>query len=146
MAYFWWSYILSHGLDGSGIKSCWRRNFPYTYKLALEPSRPLCRIIPEGKAAGTSCWPPIPSSTYVKERVELYIYSPSETSWTVLGRNLALTFMLKMFYTHFFAPQSWFVRNKLQQTQEGLYIWKDNVFSPFASSSFFDYSSLLQAS
>ena len=28
-----------------------------------------------------------PSSAEVKERVELYLYFPSGTSWTVLGRN-----------------------------------------------------------
>jgi hypothetical protein len=31
--------------------------------------------------------PPL-SSAEVKERVELYLYYPSGTSWTVLGRNL----------------------------------------------------------
>jgi len=61
---------------------------------------------------------PTPSSIHVKETAELYIYSPSEISWPVLGRNLTFTFMLKMFYTHLFAPQRCFVRNKLQQTQE----------------------------
>ena len=31
---------------------------------------------------------PPPSSTEVKERVELYFYSPSGPSWSVVGRNL----------------------------------------------------------
>jgi hypothetical protein len=31
---------------------------------------------------------PPPSSVRVKERVELYLYSPSGTSWPVLGRTL----------------------------------------------------------
>ena len=31
---------------------------------------------------------PPPSSAEVKERVELYLYSPSGPSWPVLGRNL----------------------------------------------------------
>ena len=31
--------------------------------------------------------PPTPSSDEVKERVELYLYSPSETSWPVLGQR-----------------------------------------------------------
>jgi len=37
-------------------------------------------------------WPgvdyPITSSAEVKETVELYLYSPSEPTWSVLGRNL----------------------------------------------------------
>jgi len=35
---------------------------------------------------------PPPSSAVVKERVELYLYSPSGLSWPVIGRNLALNF------------------------------------------------------
>jgi hypothetical protein len=33
---------------------------------------------------------PPPSSARVKERVELYLYSPSGPSWPVLGRTLPL--------------------------------------------------------
>jgi hypothetical protein len=36
---------------------------------------------------------PPPSSTEVKERVELYLYSPSGSSWPVLGRTLPLRFV-----------------------------------------------------
>ena len=34
---------------------------------------------------------PIHCTTKVKERVELYLYSPSQPSWTFIGRHLALT-------------------------------------------------------
>ena len=34
---------------------------------------------------------PLTSSTEVKERVELYLYSPSGPSWPVLGRTLPFT-------------------------------------------------------
>ena len=34
------------------------------------------RVFPWGKAAGSWRWPPTPSSVEVKERVELYLYSP----------------------------------------------------------------------
>jgi hypothetical protein len=37
-----------------------------------------------GKAVGAWRWPPTPSSAKVKERVYLYIYSPSRPSWPVL--------------------------------------------------------------
>jgi hypothetical protein len=33
-----------------------------------------------------------PSSAEVKERVELYLYSPSGPSWYVIGLNIPLTF------------------------------------------------------
>jgi hypothetical protein len=37
-----------------------------------------------GKAAGAWRWQPTPSRAEVKERVELYLYSPSGPSWPVL--------------------------------------------------------------
>ena len=36
---------------------------------------------------------PLSSSAEVKERVELYLYSPSGPSWPVLGRTLPFTFL-----------------------------------------------------
>ena len=36
---------------------------------------------------------PPPSSAEIKERVELYIYSPSEPSWPVLGRTLSYLYL-----------------------------------------------------
>jgi hypothetical protein len=37
---------------------------------------------------------PPTSSAEVKERVELYLYSPSGPSWPVLGLNLPLSFII----------------------------------------------------
>jgi hypothetical protein len=48
------------------------------------------RVIPGGKATGAWSWPPTPSNARVKERVELYLYSPSGPSWPVIGRTLPL--------------------------------------------------------
>jgi len=43
------------------------------------------RVFPGGKAAGAWRDHPPPPGAEVKERVELYLYSPSGPSWPVLG-------------------------------------------------------------
>jgi len=50
-------------------------------------------VFPGGKAA-RACRSPTPSSAVVKERVELYIYSPSGPSWPVLGWALTLLLLV----------------------------------------------------
>ena len=45
-----------------------------------------------GKAAGAWRSPPTPSSAEVKEKVQLYLHSPSGPSWPVLGLTLPLPF------------------------------------------------------
>ena len=90
------SIATRYGLDGTGIESRWRRDFPHPSRPALGPTQPPIKwvlgILPGGKAAGAWCWPPTPSSAEVKGRVELYLYSPSGPSWPVLGRTLPLPF------------------------------------------------------
>jgi len=51
---------------------------------------------PVGKMAGACRLPPTPSSAEVKERVELYIYSPSGPSWPVLGWTLTLLYFTSL--------------------------------------------------
>ena len=53
-------------------------------------------VFPGGKVAWSWRWPPIPSSTEVRERVELYLYSPSGPSWPALGWNLPLPLPLPL--------------------------------------------------
>jgi hypothetical protein len=48
------------------------------------------RVVPVVKRPGRGVNHPLPSSADVKERVELYLYSPSGPSWHVLGWILPL--------------------------------------------------------
>jgi hypothetical protein len=48
------------------------------------------RVFPGVKAAGDWRWPPTPSSAEVKEKVKLYLYSPSGPSRPVLGWTFTL--------------------------------------------------------
>ena len=83
-----------HRMDGPGVESRWGGE---TFRVL--PYRPWSlpslvyngyRVFPRGKSAEAWRWPPTPSSAEVKEKVELYIYSPYGPSWPVLGRNLPL--------------------------------------------------------
>ena len=79
-----------YGLDGPGIESRWWRDF-------LHPSTPFLGAHPTSCTMGTGylsrgvkrpgCGAdhPPPSSAEVKERVELYHYSPFVRLWPVLG-------------------------------------------------------------
>jgi hypothetical protein len=63
----------------SGIESRWWRHLPHKTRLVLGPTQsPIQRVAglsTGGKAAGAWRWPPTPTSTEVKESVELYLYS-----------------------------------------------------------------------
>jgi hypothetical protein len=48
------------------------------------------RVFRGGKAAGAWRWPPTTSSAEVKERVGLYLHSPSGPLWPVIGWPLPL--------------------------------------------------------
>jgi hypothetical protein len=81
-------------LDGPGIDSRWGGEI-----FRIRPDRPWgppsllyngYQVFSRGKVVGAWRWPPTPSSAEVKERVELYLYSPFGPSWPVLGWPLPL--------------------------------------------------------
>ena len=69
-----------YGLDGPGIESQWRRDFPHLSRAPLEPTQPPVQWVPGlswGKMRpGRDADPSPPSSAVVQERVGLYLYSP----------------------------------------------------------------------
>ena len=78
-------------LDGPGIEFRWGEIFRTRPDLPWGPPSLLYngyRVFPWGKAAGAWRWPPTPSSAEVKERVDLYLYSPSGSSWSLIGWTL----------------------------------------------------------
>jgi hypothetical protein len=74
-----------YGLDGPVLG--W--DFPYPSRPVLGPSQPSAEwvpgLFPEGRAAGAWRWPATLYNVEVKNRVELYRYSPSVSSWQVIG-------------------------------------------------------------
>ena len=80
-----------------GIESRWERDFLHPSKpsvgLTQSPVKWVPSLSPGGKTAGAWRWPPTPSSDAVKERIELYLYSPSAPSWPILGWPLPLPYI-----------------------------------------------------
>jgi len=75
-----------YGLDGPGIESRWGRDFLHPSRLALGPTYTTgTGSFPGVKRLEPDADHPPQSSTEVKERVELYLYSPSGPSWPLLG-------------------------------------------------------------
>ena len=100
------------GLDGPGIESRGGRDFP---------DRPWglpsllyngYRVIPGDPAAAMWRWSPTLSGAEVKERAELYLYSPYGPSWPVLGWTSLIPhikFYLNVYILLFVAHETWMV-------------------------------------
>jgi hypothetical protein len=88
------SIATRYRLDGPGIESRWRQDFPH-------PPRPAPWAHPASYTMGTRSFPlvkrpgrgidePPPPSAKVTERVEPYLYSTSGSLWLVIGVNFTL--------------------------------------------------------
>jgi hypothetical protein len=75
-----------YGLDGPEIKSCCGRRFPHPSRQALGSPSLIWWLphLPWSKAPGAWRWPPTPPSAEVKGRVQLYLYSTSGPSWSLI--------------------------------------------------------------
>ena len=86
------SIVTRYGLNCSEIISQWGLHFLYRYRLAF--GSPSLLYNGHWVSAPGVMWPecgvdhPLPSSGEVKERIKLYLYSPSGPSWPVLGQTL----------------------------------------------------------
>ena len=81
--------VVRYGLDGLGIESQWEQSMPHLFRPVLEPTKPSVYGTPDffpwGKAAGVWIRLPPSSTVEIKERTELYFYSPSVSLWLVTG-------------------------------------------------------------
>jgi hypothetical protein len=87
-----------YGLHGPGIEARWGPHFPHPSGEVLGPTQPPVKLVPGVfpglRRAGRGVDHPSPSTTDVKERVQIYFYSPSGTSWN----EVAVTFHLATLY------------------------------------------------
>ena len=90
--------------DSSGLKPRWGQkmfSFLQQSRPALGPSHPPVKLVksvcPSGKSAAIWRWPTISSNTDVKERVELYIYSPSMPPCY----GMTFTFTVSFYYSYY---------------------------------------------
>jgi hypothetical protein len=81
-----------YGLDGPVIESWWKARFSEPVQTSPR-AHPASYTMGNGSFPGAK-WPgrgvdhPLPPRAEVKERVELYLYSPSGPFWPVLGCTL----------------------------------------------------------
>jgi len=90
-----WNRVLGTGLSDPGIESCWGRDSSHPSSRTLGPTQPPVKWVPDlfpgGNVAGAWRWSSTPSIPEVKERVQLYVYSPCVLSSPVPGWTFSLT-------------------------------------------------------
>jgi len=90
-----------YGVDGPGIESRWavRLSEPVQTWSRAHPASWVPGLFPGVKWPGHGVDHPPLSSAEVKERVQLYLYSPFGTSWYVIG----MTFIILLHLQHLMA-------------------------------------------
>ena len=95
------SVATRYALDSLGSESQWRWDYPHPSSLALKPTQLPEQWVPDlfpwSKMDRVWCWPLTPYSVEVKERVELYLYSPSGSSCSVVGWTLLFRLLCLMY-------------------------------------------------
>jgi len=86
-----------YGLEGPKIESRWGHDFPHQ-STSVHPASYTVGTgsFPGVKRPGRGVDHPPQPRVEVKERVELYLYSPSGSSWPVLGWTLTLPLLLRL--------------------------------------------------
>jgi hypothetical protein len=113
------------GLDSPGIESKCGRDFPHP---SDRPWGPPCllyngnRVFAGSKTVVAWRWPATPSSTQVKERVQLYLYSTCGSSWLVIGWSLPF-----LLYTN---RSNWYVYIWLRSERHVIRMTKFCVVAP----------------
>ena len=82
--------VTHYRLDNPGFKYWWGLDFPHPSRLSLGPTETPIQWVLEVKQPQHGINHPPPSITEVKEKVELYFYTPSGPSWPVRGWTLSL--------------------------------------------------------
>jgi hypothetical protein len=95
------SVATRYALDSLGSESQWRWDYPHPSSLALKPTQLpeqwVPGLFPWSKMDRVWCWPLTPYSDEVKERVELYLYSPCGSSCSVVGWTLFFCLLCLMY-------------------------------------------------
>jgi hypothetical protein len=80
---------IRYGRSGPGIEALQGGDFSHTSRSALGLTQPSVQrvrgLFPGVKRLGRGVNVPLPHSDEVKERVELYLYSPSVPPWQAIG-------------------------------------------------------------
>jgi len=105
--------ILATGyrLDDLVFESWWGRDFTHMPRPALGPTEPriqrIMGLFPRDKAAESWRWLPTPYNPEVKERTELYPYSPPRPSWPVTGWTSPLNIFIRVSPVEIQSPTHW---------------------------------------
>jgi hypothetical protein len=73
-------------------------------------------------------WPPIPSSDEVKESVKLYLFYPSEPSWSVLGWPLPLPLHFKWINLSDVLTQACLLHTYTYVSQDNIICWLTGIW------------------